>query len=79
MRDVLDERIFTEDAQGELIQDTPHNRLLVRGWSAMTEELVIPWRTDPGDITREHLLATIAGALPVLVEGLPSPHPSPGV
>jgi AcrR family transcriptional regulator len=75
VRDVLDDRIFREDAQGELIEDTPHHRLVVRGWSAMTEELVIRWRHDPGDITREHLLATIAGALPVLVEGLPAPRP----
>lgn len=72
VRDVLDERIFLEDAQGELIADTPHNRLVVRGWSAMVEELVITWRTRPGDVTREELLAIIAGALPVLIEGLPT-------
>ncbi len=80
VRDVLDDRVFTEQVSGaELIADTPQNRLLVRGWSAMAEELVIRWRSDPGDITREHLLALIAGALPVLVEGLPAPQPPPGV
>jgi len=72
VRDVLDDRIFLEDAQGELIADTPHNRLIVRGWSAMVEELVITWRTRPGDVTREQLLAVIAGALPTLIEGLPA-------
>ena len=64
VRDVLDDRIFLEDAQGELIADTPHHRLIVRGWSAMTEELVIAWRTRPGEVTREELLAIIARALP---------------
>ena len=72
VRDVLDERIFLEDAQGELIEDTPHNRLVVRGWSAMTEELVIRWRNAPGDVTRDELLAIITAALPALVEALPS-------
>jgi AcrR family transcriptional regulator len=77
VRDVLDDRIFTEqisgDAQGELIADTPHHRLIVRGWSAMTEQLVISWRTRPGDVTREELLAIIAGALPALIEGVAAP------
>ena len=34
--------------QGELIADTPPTRLVVRGWSAMTEELVLTWVADPG-------------------------------
>jgi AcrR family transcriptional regulator len=76
VRDVLDDRIFTEsvlsgDAQGDLIADTPRNRLIVRGWSAMCEELVIAWHTSPGNVTREELLAIITGALPALVEGTP--------
>jgi AcrR family transcriptional regulator len=74
VRDVLDDRVFREDAQGELIADTPHNRLIVRGWSAMAEELVIRWRSDPGEVTREDLLAIITGALPALVEGVPAPQ-----
>jgi hypothetical protein len=65
---VLSARIFLEDAQGELIADTPRNRLVTRGWVAMCEELVIAWRTDPGDIAREDLLAIMTGALPALVE-----------
>jgi AcrR family transcriptional regulator len=74
VRDVLDDRIFLEDAQGELIADTPRNRLIVRGWSAMCEELVIAWHTSPGDVTRDQLLAIITGALPAVVEGTPEPE-----
>ena len=72
VRQVMGERIFLEDAQGEVIADTPHTRLIVRGWTAMCEELVIAWRTDPGDVSREDLLAIIAGSLPALVDALPS-------
>jgi len=74
VRDVLNDRIFLEDAQGEVIEDNSHNRLVVRGWSAMAEELVIRWHADPGEITRDELLAIISGALPALVEGLPAPQ-----
>jgi AcrR family transcriptional regulator len=72
VREVLSERIFTEDAQGELVPATARNRLIVRGWSAMCEELVITWRTDPGDVTRDDLLAIITAALPALVDAVPS-------
>jgi AcrR family transcriptional regulator len=67
VRAVLSERIFTEDPQGQLVADTPYNRLVVRGWSAMTEELVVAWGTDPADVSREELLAIIATSLPALV------------
>ena len=66
-RSALSERIFTEDAQGELIDDTPHNRLVVRGWSAMAEELVVAWGRDPAGVSREELLDLIAGSLPALI------------
>ena len=65
-RFVLTDRIFLEDAQGELITDTPTNRLIVRGWAAMTEELVITWAAahhageDP-EVSRDELLTIIAG------------------
>ncbi len=59
-RGVLSERIFLEDPEGLLIADTPRNRLVVRGWSAMTEELVITWGTDVRagreTVSREELL-----------------------
>jgi len=70
-RSTLSERIFTEDAQGDVIPDTPRNRLVVRGWAALTEELVISWRSDPAGVTQAELLELIAGSLPALVD-LPS-------
>lgn len=72
-RNVLSERIFAEDPDGELVADTPRNRLVVRGWSALTEELVTTWGADRRagreTVTREELLATITRALPALVGG----------
>ncbi|QBR92223.1 TetR/AcrR family transcriptional regulator [Nocardioides euryhalodurans] len=67
-RNVLTDRIFTEDAQGAVIPDTPATRLAVRGWSAMTEELVLTWAADPGPVTRDQLLAAVTGSLPALVD-----------
>jgi len=67
-RNVLTDRIFTEDAQGQVIPDTPATRLAVRGWSAMTEELVLTWAADPGPVTRDQLLAAVTGSLPALVD-----------
>lgn len=66
VREVLSARIFSEDPQGELVADTPRNRLVVRGWSAMCEEIVIAWRMDPEGVSREELLEIVAGALPAL-------------
>ena len=79
-RSALSERIFTEqnllgNAQGELIEDTPRNRLVVRGWSAMTEELVVAWGRDPAGVSRQEVLDIIAGSLPALV-GAASPAPA---
>ena len=67
VRSSLSERIFLADSDGEFIADTPRNRLVVRGWSAMTEELVIAWGTDRAGVSREELLAIIATSLPALV------------
>jgi AcrR family transcriptional regulator len=67
-RSALSERIFTEDAQGDLIADNPRNRLVVRGWAAMTEELVVSWRQEPAGVTRAELLDLVAGSLPALVD-----------
>ena len=67
-RQVLTDRIFSEGAQGEIIPDTPAARLAVRGWSAMTEELVLTWAGDPGTVSRDELLAALTGSLPALVD-----------
>ena len=70
-RSALNSRIFREDAAGDIIPDTPASRLVVRGWSAMTEELVLAWIDDPADVTREELLAIIAASLPAVVAVIP--------
>lgn len=70
-RSALTDRIFREDAQGRIISESPASRLIVRGWAAMTEELVLTWVHDPAGVTREELLAIIAASLPALVEILP--------
>ena len=70
-RSALNSRIFREDVQGEIIPDTPANRLVVRGWSAMVEELVLSWIDDPRDVTRDQLLAIITASLPAVVEVVP--------
>ncbi len=67
-RSALTDRIFTEDAQGEIIPDTPAARLMVRGWSAMAEELVLTWVADPRGVTRDQLLEAMTASLPALVE-----------
>ena len=67
-RFALTDRIFTEDAQGDLIPDTPATRLMVRGWAALTEELVLAWIDDSHGVSREQLLATLTAALPSLVD-----------
>src|SRR6478609_11554405 len=70
-RSALNSRIFREDAGGEIVPDTPATRLVVRGWSAMTEELVLAWIDDPGGVSREELLAIVAGSLRAVVETIP--------
>lgn len=71
-RSVLTDRIFREDAEGEILPDTPLTRLVVRGWSAMTEELVLTWRIEPNGVTREELIGVLASSLPALVASLES-------
>lgn len=67
-RSALTDRIFREEAQGDLLPDTPMTRLVVRGWSAMTEELVLTWIREPNGVTREELIGILAGSLRPLVE-----------
>lgn len=70
-REALNGRVFREDAQGQILPDTPATRLVVRGWSAMTEELVLSWIADPSGLTREQLLDVLAASLPAIVETVP--------
>jgi AcrR family transcriptional regulator len=70
-RTALNGRVFREDAQGDIIPDTAETRLVVRGWSAMVEELVLSWIADPGEVTRDELLQIMAASLPAIVEVTP--------
>jgi AcrR family transcriptional regulator len=70
-RTSLTDRIFTADPDGEVVPDTPAARLVVRGWAALAEELVLTWIADPGRVTRDELLGMLAGSLPALVTALP--------
>jgi AcrR family transcriptional regulator len=71
VRAVLSDRIFAEDPEGRLVPDTPRNRFVVRGWSAMTEELVITWavgqREGRAEMAKDELLGIIGSSLPALV------------
>ncbi len=69
-RSALTDRIFREDAQAQIIPDTPATRLVVRGWAAMAEELVLSWVQEPGEVTRDELLAIMVASLPALVATL---------
>lgn len=66
-RDALTGRIF-EAADDKALQDlglvdTPGVRLMVRGWSALVQEVVLAWLDDPKGISRSDLLASLSGAL----------------
>ncbi|WP_183099517.1 TetR/AcrR family transcriptional regulator [Nocardioides pelophilus] len=66
----LTDRIFTADAQGELIVDTPAVRLAVRGWAALAEETVLAWCEDPTGVSRDQLLRLVTESLPAVVATL---------
>ncbi|GGU09385.1 TetR/AcrR family transcriptional regulator [Nocardioides albus] len=62
----LGARIFEADV--DFVADTAAARLIVRGWQAMSEELVLSWKADSAGLSREELLGVLAGSLPVLLE-----------
>ena len=78
-RAALTDRIFETradegDDRGPLldvlgIADTPATRLMVRGWAAMTEDVVLAWVRDPGGVEKRDLLAMLAAALPGALSG----------
>jgi AcrR family transcriptional regulator len=73
-RAALTDRIF-DDGDGLLqllsLEDTPVVRLMVRGWSAMAEDVVISWVRDPRGASRDALLTMLAAALPGVLSGAP--------
>ena len=66
-RSDMGDRVFREHPEGDIVPDTPANRLVVRGWTAMTEELVLSWIADPNGVTRDQLVAILVASLPALV------------
>ena len=75
-RAALTDRIFeAADEEGVLevlaTRDTPAVRLMVRGWSALAEEVVISWVRDAREVTRADLLSMLAAALPGVLSGAP--------
>ena len=82
-RAALTDRIFdaAEDAAATgvldvfTLEDTPAVRMMVRGWSAMAEEVVIAWVRDQQAgqalVSRDELLAMVAAALPGVLTGTP--------
>jgi AcrR family transcriptional regulator len=69
-RAALTDRIFVSDTD-HLLEDTAAMRLLVRGWSALAEEMVLDWKVS-GGVSRDELVALIASALPALAGALPA-------
>lgn len=75
-RAALTERVFdAAEEDGRLlealgVEDSPATRLMVRGWSAMTEDVVISWVRAPGEVTKPQLLAMLAAALPGVLTGV---------
>jgi AcrR family transcriptional regulator len=67
----LADRVFREHPQGDVVADTPANRLVVRAWSAMIEQLVLSWVAEPAGVTRDDLLTILSGSLPALIEVVP--------
>ncbi len=66
-RAALTDRIFVQ-AGGELladlgIVDSPAVRLMVRGWSASVEDVVLSWLDDDRGIAEEQLLQMLASSL----------------
>ena len=70
-RTSLTERLFGSAEQEGLLPDTALRRLVVDGWAAMVESLVLDWVADPAGVTRAEVLEVVSGSLPRLVEGLP--------
>ena len=68
-RAALTDRIFAADTD-HLLADTPATRLVVRGWSALAEEMVLDWKIC-GGVTRDELVELMTAALPALAATLP--------
>jgi len=77
-RGALTDRILVEGG-GELVPASPAARLVVRGWQAMAEEMVLTWRagTEAHPVSREELVELLAASLFAVVSALPAGEGSP--
>ena len=70
-RRALTDRIFEvtgpEGLEALGLSDSAAMRLLVRGWSAMLEDVIINWVADPSGLSREDLLKRLAAMLPAII------------
>ncbi|HET6625775.1 MAG TPA: TetR/AcrR family transcriptional regulator [Nocardioidaceae bacterium] len=70
-RAALTDRLFEAAGPGGLavlgVEDTPATRLMARGWSAMTEEVVLTWARDHHGLPKQQLLAMLTAALPAVL------------
>jgi AcrR family transcriptional regulator len=74
-RAALTDRIFEQPETDRVldalfVEDTPAVRLMVRGWSAMAEDVVLSWVREPAGVAREDLLTMLAAALPGVLSGV---------
>jgi AcrR family transcriptional regulator len=70
-RAALTDRIFETAGEAGMadfgVVDSPAVRLLVRGWSAMTEEVVLSWVREDRGVPKQQLLMLLAAALPAVL------------
>ncbi|MFL6062738.1 MAG: TetR/AcrR family transcriptional regulator [Marmoricola sp.] len=70
-RRALTDRIFEVTGPEGLaalgVTDSAAIRLLVNGWAAMLETVILDWVADPRGVSRQELLERLARALPAIV------------
>ena len=70
-RAALTERLFDPQVADEAAQfgltDTPQARLVVSGWAAFVEEVVLEWVSDRRGLSRDELLVILWTSLPALL------------
>ena len=70
-RRALTDRIFQIAGDEHLaalgVVDSAATRLLVDGWAALVENVVVAWAEDPHGLSRDELLERLATALPAIV------------
>lgn len=74
-RNALTDRIFEAAGPEGLaeygIVDSPGVRLMVRGWAALVEQVVLDWIEDPRGVPRAALLESLTGTLALTLSAAP--------